>query len=154
MRLFLVLFLGMIALGCHRNWIPFYNVQPSIMIRDSIVNTVHYKDTVIITPASELHIKSDLKSFVNGFKQSVSTERMKLDLKVANDTVDAKCECDSNAIKIRLYERLLQRYSSSHLVHPPIKEKYIPGFMKVMMWIGIAAIVGSVIFIIKKFVAL
>lgn len=153
--LFFAAFMALLIYGCK----PREIVTSDYRLRDSsgTVSWVEYRDTVIRVEADSAAIMALAPGCPDLPEQVSQNGRVRVSLAVKNGRITADCKCKEleRAVKLmtrnRVTDRIrdLQRHDTRI-----IREKFVPGIVKVFAWIGGAACLVLLLWCIWRLVKL
>lgn len=122
---------------------------------DSIITdrTIVPRDTTIFTPAVGVGMVIPLAEIKSGLKP-IETKNKQASVKVTLEgkSLNIDCNCDTLAIRATLYDMYESSLRKQQTINTIVREvKYIPLVVKLLAWIGGAALLAIGFLLIRKF---
>lgn len=122
-------------------------VASRTVVTDTTIVTTVIRDTILYAPPAVAKLSINIDSIGEG--QSVVSNQARLKVERRGDTLSVDCECDTVAISAALKDTWSVQRKHIREVEV-IREQYIPRLIKLLAWIGAAAILLLLITIIRE----
>jgi len=121
----------------------------STVVKDSTSTTIkrEYRDTVIRIPADTASIQALVKCPPNGIvnmpEMKVKSKRAIISAKIVNGAFDATCTCPELEKQVKILKETifqLRQRNSLTTRTATVEVRYIPGWVKVLAWVGVTTL--------------